>query len=163
MIDQLQAKIMDWPEAAQAVQRWSAEGLRVVFTNGCFDLLHYGHLHYLAQARALGDRLVVGLNSEASVRRLKGPSRPINDEQTRQWQLAALFFVDLVVGFEEDTPLALIEALKPDVLVKGGDYAPSEIVGAQSVLNRGGKVQVLPFVPGYSTTGIEERIRRSGA
>lgn len=159
MIDELQAKIADWPEAAQRVQQWSAQGQRVVFTNGCFDLLHYGHLHYLAQARELGDKLVVGLNSEASVRRLKGPARPINDEPTRQWQLAALFFVDLVVGFEQDTPLALIEALQPDILVKGGDYEPSQIVGAQQVIASGGTVRVLPFVPGYSTTRIEAKIR----
>lgn len=131
----------------------------MVFTNGCFDLLHYGHIHYLAQARELGDALIIGLNAADSVRRLKGPNRPINDETTRLWQMAALQFVDLVVPFEEDTPAALIELLKPDVLVKGGDYAINSIVGADTVLQNGGEVRVLPYIEGYSTTSLEEKIR----
>ncbi len=164
-LDQIRSKIFDWPTARDRVRRWQAEGLRVVFTNGCFDMLHYGHVHYLAQARDLGDRLVVGLNSAASVRRLKGPGRPIHDERTRTHLLASLWFVDAVVRFEEDTPLRLIECLRPDVLAKGGDYAPDQIVGAEIVRAAGGEVCVLPFVPGYSTTAIERKIRggRTGA
>lgn len=143
--------------------RWHAAGARIVFTNGCFDLLHYGHLHYLAQARDLGDRLVVALNSGDSVRRLKGPSRPINDELTRAHLMAALEIVDAVVFFETDTPLELIRTVQPDVLVKGGDWKPEQIVGSDIVLARGGKVLSLPFVSGYSTTKIEQKILGNSA
>ncbi|NBC08882.1 MAG: D-glycero-beta-D-manno-heptose 1-phosphate adenylyltransferase [Bacteroidetes bacterium] len=159
MLDLIQSKIADWDEAAKQVQEWKAAGERIVFTNGCFDLLHYGHLCYLAQARTLGDHLVIGLNSANSVRRLKGPNRPINDEPTRRLQMASLQFVDLVVTFEQDTPGALIQHLVPDVLVKGGDYAIDEIVGADIVQQNGGEVRVLPYIQGYSTTAIEQKIR----
>lgn len=159
MLAQIESKILDWPAARATVQQWQSQGERVVFTNGCFDLLHYGHLHYLAQARDLGQRLVLGLNSAASVSRLKGPQRPINDELTRTWQMAALVFVDVVVVFEEDTPLELLQVLQPDILVKGGDYELSSIVGADLVLARGGQVLTLPFVDGYSTTKIEQKIK----
>lgn len=159
MIENIKAKIKDWAGAAQQRAAWQQQGQKVVFTNGCFDLLHYGHIHYLAQARELGDALIIGLNAAVSVRRLKGPNRPINDETTRLWQMAALQFVDLVVPFEEDTPAALIELLKPDVLVKGGDYAINSIVGADTVLQNGGEVRVLPYIEGYSTTSLEEKIR----
>lgn len=151
---------MDWAAARTAARNWQSAGLRVVFTNGCFDILHYGHVHYLAAARDLGDRLVIGLNSAASVRRLKGPNRPIHDEMTRQHLLAALAFVDVVVVFEEDTPLTLIETLQPDVLVKGGDWQPADIVGSDLVLARGGEVRSLPYIEGYSTTAVEEKIRK---
>lgn len=157
---QLEQKIQTREQAAHTVAGWQAAGERVVFTNGCFDLLHYGHLHYLAQARDLGQRLVVGMNSGASVRRLKGPTRPINDEATRAHLLAALSVVDLVVIFDEDTPLDLIRAIGPDVLVKGGDWKPEQIVGADFVLEKGGQVLSLPFVDGYSTTNIEQKILR---
>lgn len=159
MIEQIKAKIKDWAGAAQQRAAWQQQGQKVVFTNGCFDLLHYGHIHYLAQARELGDVLIIGLNAADSVRRLKGPNRPINDETTRLWQMAALQFVDLVVPFEEDTPAALIELLKPDVLVKGGDYEVDSIVGAGTVLQNGGEVRVLPYIEGYSTTSLEAKIR----
>ena len=139
---------------------WKKHNRKVVFTNGCFDLLHYGHIQYLAQARELGDALIIGLNAAASVRRLKGPGRPINDEATRLWQMAALQFVDMVVPFEADTPADLINLLVPDILVKGGDYKASEIVGAEIVLQNGGEVRVLPYIQGYSTTSIEEKIRK---
>ncbi len=129
----------------------------VVFTNGCFDLLHPGHIEYLAQARALGDVLVVGLNSDASVRRLKGAGRPLVPEADRAAALAALRSVDAVTLFDEDTPLELISALLPDVLVKGGDYDLDGIVGREVVEEAGGEVRVLPFVEGYSTTGILNR------
>ena len=156
----IEVKITDWEQAASRVATWRSEGLRIVFTNGCFDILHFGHLRYLAQARDLGDRLVVGLNAEESVRRLKGPGRPIHDEPTRLLQMASLAFVDLVVAFDQDTPYELIHHLLPDVLVKGGDYSAAQIVGADLVLARGGRVETLPFVNGYSTTTIEQKILR---
>jgi rfaE bifunctional protein nucleotidyltransferase chain/domain len=138
---------------------WKLTGQRVVFTNGVFDILHRGHLQYLMQARSLGNALVVGVNSDASTRRLKGPERPINLEQDRLLHLASLAFVDAVVLFEEDTPLSIISALIPDVLVKGGDYTPDQIVGAPVVLQNGGQVQSLRFVEGHSTTGIINRLK----
>jgi rfaE bifunctional protein nucleotidyltransferase chain/domain len=154
----IESKIQSNDQITQTIARWRAAGDTIVFTNGCFDLLHYGHLHYLAAARDLGNRLVVGLNSAESVRRLKGPARPINDEATRTHSLAALEMVDAVVVFEADTPLDLIERLQPDVLVKGGDWKPEQIVGSETVRSRGGQVLSLPFVEGYSTTNIEQKI-----
>jgi rfaE bifunctional protein nucleotidyltransferase chain/domain len=158
----IHAKIQTADQIRTTVDRWKAAGDRIVFTNGCFDLLHYGHLHYLAHARDLGDRLVIGLNSADSVRRLKGPARPINDELTRMHTLAALEFVDAVVVFEDDTPLELIRLVKPGILVKGGDWKPEQIVGSDLVLADGGEVRSLPFVEGYSTTNIEQKILRGG-
>ncbi|MFO7897346.1 MAG: D-glycero-beta-D-manno-heptose 1-phosphate adenylyltransferase [Candidatus Cloacimonadales bacterium] len=134
------------------------ENQRVVFTNGCFDILHAGHVQYLQAARALGDLLVVGLNSDASVRRLKGSSRPINSQEDRALVLAALSSVDYVFIFEEDTPYKLIQKIKPDILVKGGDWQISEIVGSDLVLARGGEVKSLLFVPGKSSSSIIEKI-----
>ncbi len=154
----IEEKICSWDEARQRIVLYQQQGIKVVFTNGCFDILHFGHLCYLAQARDLGGILVVGLNSAASVARLKGPHRPIQDEATRFLQMAALAFTDIVVGFDQDTPLELIATLRPDILVKGGDYAPDDIVGADLVKSYGGTVAVLPFVPGYSTTTIEQKI-----
>ncbi len=159
MIEKIADKIQSWEAAAKQVAAWKADGVRIVFTNGCFDLLHYGHLHYLAEARALGDRLVIGLNNADSVSRLKGPHRPINDEKTREFTLASLQFVDLVVSFPQDTPLELINLLQPDILVKGGDYEINNIVGAKEVLSGGGEVKTLPFIPGYSTSAIEQKIK----
>ena len=156
--DQIQQKIQTSETIGETLSRWRAEGRRIVFTNGCFDLLHYGHLHYLSQARDLADRLVIGLNSAASVRRLKGPHRPINDELTRTHLLASLQMVDAVIVFEDDTPLELIKTVRPDFLVKGGDWQPEQIVGSDFVLDYGGQVLSLPFVAGYSTTNIEQKI-----
>ena len=130
------------------------QGLKVVFTNGCFDILHRGHVEYLSKASDMGDVLVVGLNTDASVKRLKGESRPINDEQARALVLASLGFVDAVVLFDEDTPYELIKAIRPDVLVKGADYKPEEIVGYDIVTSYGGKVEVVDLVEGYSTTQL---------
>ena len=130
------------------------------FTNGCFDLLHPGHVKYLEDVRALGDFLVVGLNSDASVARLKGPSRPLQDEAARAAILCGLRSVDAVVKFEEDTPLELITALQPDILAKGGDYTPETVVGREVVEARGGRVVLAPFLPGHSTSAIVERIKR---
>lgn len=132
--------------------------MKTVFTNGCFDLLHVGHVRYLKQAKNLGDRLVVGLNSDASVRRLKGPQRPLVSENYRKEMLLSLSCVDVVEIFEEDTPLNLIKKIKPDVLVKGGDYSPSEIVGSKEVLESGGEVKSLEFYEGFSTTALLKKI-----
>ena len=140
-----------------SVSQWEkvrGEYQSIVFTNGCFDVLHRGHITYLAQARDLGDCLVVGLNSDASVKRLKGENRPVNGESDRAIVLAALSFVDYIILFEEDTPKNLIEQVKPDILVKGGDYQIANIVGADFVTENGGKVLTLPFVDGYSSTKI---------
>ncbi len=152
-------KIQDWVQIKKTVTHWKSNNYKIVFTNGCFDLLHYGHIHYLAEARDLGDKLIVGLNSAASVKRLKGDNRPINDELTRQHLLAALEMVDAVVVFEQDTPYELIKIILPDILVKGGDWQPPQIVGSDIVLANHGEVKSLPYVEGYSTTNIEKKIR----
>ena len=132
---------------------------KIVFTNGCFDVLHFGHVKYLLEAKQLGDSLVVGLNSDDSVRRLKGPSRPINGEKERAFVLAALSCVDYVTLFDEDTPENLIKSVRPDLLVKGGDYALDQIVGADFVRENGGVVTTIPFVDGYSSTHIIEQLK----
>jgi len=142
---------------------WLGAGEAVVFTNGCFDLLHAGHVRYLNAARAMGDRLVVGLNADEGVRRLKGPARPVTPEAERAEILAALAAVDAVVIFPEDTPLRLIEALAPDILVKGGDWALDAIVGREFVEGRGGRVVTIPIVAGRSTTGILSKLQGGGA
>ena len=147
----------------EAAERARAKGERIVMTNGCFDVLHPGHIRYLEQARALGDRLIVAVNDDDSVRRLKGSNRPINPLADRMAMLAALTCVDWVAAFSEETPARLIGAVKPDVLVKGGDYAIDEIAGGDQVRAGGGEVRVLPFLPGYSTTGLLERVRRGEA
>ena len=133
----------------------------VVFTNGCFDILHRGHVEYLTRARALGDHLIVGINTDASVRRLKGAGRPVVEQDDRAFVLAALACVDAVTLFDEDTPAALITALLPDVLVKGGDYSPDQVVGRDVVESHGGRLVLIPFVTGRSTTGILHRMQRT--
>ena len=135
---------------------------KLVFTNGCFDILHAGHVDYLQNARQLGDALLVGLNNDESVRKLKGDSRPIVDEKARAMVLAALDAVDAVVLFKEETPRRLIDQVQPDVLVKGGDYLAEEIVGYQTVIAKGGMVKVLPFLEGHSTTSIIKKIKEQG-
>ena len=132
----------------------------IVFTNGCFDIIHPGHTDYLAKAKALGDVLIVGVNSDESVIRLKGPARPIQTLEARSLVLSALSSVDYVIPFEEDTPLALIKSIEPNVLVKGGDYTADTIVGAQEVLDTGGEVKVIPFLEGYSTSSIVAKIKQ---
>ena len=152
--------MVDWEAAARWATDLQGQGKSVVFTNGCFDLLHPGHVRYLEEARSLGDGLIVGVNTDASVARLgKGPGRPLTPEADRARVLAACACVDRVVLFAEDTPLALITRLSPNILVKGGDYPPDEIVGREVVLARGGRVVALPFVPGYSTTRLIDRLR----
>ena len=145
--------------ALDAAAGWRALGQRVGFTNGCFDLLHPGHVSLLRQARQAADRLIVGLNSDASVRRLKGADRPVQRETARAQMLASLETVDLVVIFAEDTPVRLIEALRPDCLVKGSDYTVAEVVGADIVQGYGGNVMIAEIEPGYSTTGTIRRLR----
>ena len=153
-------KVVDREAAGRWVKDRQGAAKLVVFTNGCFDLLHLGHVRYLEEARSLGDVLIVGVNTDASVARLgKGPGRPLNPAADRARVLAALACVDRVVLFAEDTPLELITLIAPDILVKGGDYQLHEIVGREAVLARGGRVVALPFVPGYSTTGLIDRIR----
>jgi rfaE bifunctional protein nucleotidyltransferase chain/domain len=145
--------------ALPLIEEWRLQGDKIVFTNGCFDLLHIGHVLYLEEARSLGNKLIVGMNSDGSVRRLKGTNRPIKDVYDRAHVLAALASVDMVIIFEEDDPARLIAQIIPDVLVKGGDWKPSQIVGSDIVLATGGSVQSLSFIEGYSTTQIEQKIR----
>ena len=152
-------KICDWEEAKKCAQSWKKAGLRIGFTNGCFDILHAGHVRYLQDSAAQADKLIVGLNSDASVQTLKGSSRPIVPENDRAYVLSGLAAVAAVIIFEEETPFELIEWLEPDVLMKGGDYRAEEIVGYDSVTKRGGVVKVLPFLDGRSTTNIVQRIR----
>jgi len=154
-------RFVELPDAVEIRNNWRERDMRVVFTNGCFDLLHPGHVTYLEQARELGDVLIVGLNSDDSIRHLKGSARPVNTLENRAHMLAGLRSVDLVVPFEEDTPIGLIRTLLPDVLVKGGDYQPDDIVGATEVRAAGGEVIVVPFLKGHSSSNLIDKIRRS--
>ena len=152
-------KLLSHKNLEAKLQAWRSAQKTIVFTNGCFDILHRGHVEYLAQAADLGDVLVIGLNTDASVKRLKGESRPVNDEQSRALLLSALQFVDAVVLFGEDTPYELIKQVQPDVLVKGDDYKPEEIVGYDVVTAKGGKVLTINLVDGFSTTNIIRRMK----
>lgn len=149
----------DMMHIIHAIKAEQEKGRKVVFTNGCFDILHRGHVTYLNQARDLGDLLIVGINSDESVKRLKGPERPVNMLEDRAYVLSALKSVDYVIPFEEDTPLDLINMIMPDILVKGGDYTIDRIIGAQEVLAHGGRVEIIPFVPGKSTSAIIDTIK----
>ncbi len=155
-----QTKLLGSPALARRLAALRRRGKRIVFTNGCFDLIHPGHVRYLRKAKQLGDVLVVALNSDASVRRLKGPTRPLVRQRDRCEVMAALEMVDFVTLFNTETPYTLIARLQPDVLVKGGDWSPDRIVGADLVRARGGTVRSLRFAPGYSTTRLVERIRK---
>ncbi|MEM6766104.1 MAG: D-glycero-beta-D-manno-heptose 1-phosphate adenylyltransferase [Bacteroidota bacterium] len=154
-----QTKISDLDALLKKIHSWKVRGDSIVFTNGCFDILHLGHVSYLEAASRLGDRFVVGLNADASVKRLKGEDRPIQPEEARARILAVMEFVDAVVLFEEDTPQQMIAAILPDVLVKGGDYVIEDIVGYQEVTANGGEVRTIPFVAGQATTNIIEKIK----
>jgi len=156
----IQQKIFDLPALQHQLRRWRLLGKTVAFTNGCFDILHEGHIASLSDAAREADVLVVGLNSDDSTCRLKGPQRPINPQQARATVLAALLMVDAVIIFGEDTPLELIKSVQPDVLVKGGDYTLDQIVGAKEVMAAGGRVVINPIVPGFSTTGLIEKITK---
>lgn len=158
----MRGRVLSREEAAAFRRELRARGERLVFTNGCFDLIHAGHVRYLNAARSLGDRLIVGLNDDASVRRLKGPGRPVVPEEERAEVLCALEAVDAVVLFPEETPLRLIEALLPDILVKGGDWPLEAIVGKREVEAAGGRVLTLPLLAGRSTTSLLERIGGRG-
>jgi rfaE bifunctional protein nucleotidyltransferase chain/domain len=159
--EKIQAKLVDLSKLKTMVDEWQNKGEKVVFTNGVFDLVHTGHITYMTDAASLGNRLIIGLNADSSVKRLKGPDRPVNDEQSRALLLAAFFFIDAVVVFEEDTPLNLITTLLPDVLAKGGDYTVDTIVGAKEVMDNGGEVKVISFVDGFSSTAIIKKIREN--
>ena len=159
-LDWIQRKIVSREELARLCNRWRATGEQIVFTNGCFDILHHGHLDLIAKAADYGNRLIVALNTDASVKKLKGPERPVNHENDRAFQIASLMLADAVVLFDEDTPKELIEFIKPDVLVKGGDYTIDKIVGADTVIANGGKVEIVPFVQGYSTSSLIANIKK---
>lgn len=157
-LEKIYDKILGDSSLEERLSLWRREGKIIVFSNGCFDILHRGHVEYLSKAADLGDKLIIGLNTDASVKRLKGPSRPVNDEKARAVVLAALEFVDAVVFFEEDTPYNLIKRVQPDVLVKGKDYKAGDIVGYDIVTAKGGKVETIELVDGFSTTKILEKI-----
>lgn len=158
--DLIPQKILTQEEALRRMAQLRLFGKKIVFTNGVFDILHQGHIYSLSQAAKEGDYLIIGLNADASVKRLKGDSRPVNDQESRALVLASLVMVDAVVLFEEDTPLELIKALMPDVLVKGGDYTVEQIAGAKEVIANGGKVIINPILEGFSTTNIISQISK---
>lgn len=160
-LDIIRNKILSGDALRHELQRWRFFSKKIVFTNGCFDLLHLGHIDYLAKASDLGDILIVGLNTDAGVSRLKGKNRPINSQEQRSMIIAALHCVDAVVLFDQDTPYDLIKEVQPSVLVKGADYKPEDIVGYDIVKAGGGEVITIEFLPGYSTTGIEKKIKSS--
>mgnify|MGYP001180262111 FL=1 len=160
-LNKINSKIFSLDDLKNQVNAWKQAGEEVVFTNGCFDIIHRGHIEVLAQTADLGDRLIIGLNSDSSIQKLKGEDRPIIDQQARAILLAALSFVDAVILFPEDTPINLISTLLPDVLAKGGDYEIEIIVGHEIVQNNGGKVILVPFVDGFSSTTIIDKIKKS--
>jgi D-glycero-beta-D-manno-heptose 1-phosphate adenylyltransferase len=158
--DLISQKIVTREQLVQRVSQWKVIGKTVAFTNGVFDILHQGHILSLSQAAAAADFLIVGLNADASVKRLKGDSRPVNNQYARALLIASLVMVDLVVLFEEDTPLELIRSILPDVIVKGGDYTVDQVAGAKEVIANGGKVIINPILEGFSTTGIIEQVKK---
>ena len=158
-LEKIYDKILDDISLEERLNLWRSEGKTIVFSNGCFDILHRGHVEYLSKAADLGDILIIGLNTDDSVKRLKGPSRPVNDEKARAVLLSALEFVDAVVLFKEDTPYNLIRRVQPDVLVKGKDYKAEDIVGYDIVIAKGGKVETIELVDGFSTTMTIEKMR----
>lgn len=159
MLNTIRQKILSLNDAKTQIELYRRENQKIIWTNGVFDLLHPGHIRYLCDARALGERLIVGINSDDSVRRLKGPKRPVNPENARLLQMAALQMIDLVILFEDDTPLQCILTLKPDIIAKGGDYQPDEVVGGHEVRSWGGQVVIIPLEPGHSSSGIIEKIK----
>jgi rfaE bifunctional protein nucleotidyltransferase chain/domain len=161
-LERLQAKIFDREKLENQLAIWRFQSRKIVFTNGCFDLLHLGHIDYLTKAKDLGDILIIGLNTDDSVRRLKGDTRPITDENSRSTIIASLQFVSAVVLFNEDTPYELIKQVQPDVLVKGGDYKAGDIVGYDIVNAKGGKIVTIDYLEGYSTTGMLDKIKGLG-
>jgi rfaE bifunctional protein nucleotidyltransferase chain/domain len=160
-LNKIKSKILDADALKKQLAVWRFQSKKIVFTNGCFDLLHLGHIDYLSKAADEGDILVVGVNTDASTSKLKGPHGPINNETQRSMILASLSFVDVVILFNEDTPHELIQIVQPDVLIKGADYAIKDIVGADIVQAKGGIVKTIEFLAGYSTTLTEEKIRKA--
>ena len=160
-LKKIKDKIFDLDDLKNKVVSWKKNGQKIVFTNGCFDIMHKGHIEILSKSSDLGDKLIVGLNSDSSVQNLKGNSRPIIDENSRSISLAALSFVDAIVLFSEDTPINLISTLNPDILAKGGDYEIRTIVGHEIVQKNGGEVILIPFVDGFSSTNIINKIKNS--
>jgi len=158
-VKNIHEKIFNQDQLRSRLNMWRFLENKIVFTNGCFDIIHLGHIDYLAKAADLGDKLIVGLNSDNSTRSIKGLNRPITDESSRSIILASFSFVDAIVLFDEETPLELIKAVMPDILVKGADYSIDQIVGADIVVQNGGRVQTLNYLPGYSTTLIEQKIK----
>lgn len=154
-------KIKTLKKAVERRKSWNERGEKVVFTNGCFDILHLGHIDYLEKSRALGNRLIVALNTDDSVRRIKGPDRPVNNEEARGRIVAALAFVDMVIYFSEETPYKVIDALKPDILVKGSDYLAENIAGADIVIANGGEVRTIDLTKGFSSSEIIDKIRKN--
>ena len=157
--EKLKEKILNQEQLKARLNVWRLLEKKIVFTNGCFDLVHPGHIDYLANAADLGDKLIIGLNSDKSTKDIKGPNRPITDENSRSLVLASFSFVDAVILFDEGTPLKLIKLINPDILVKGADYTIDQIVGSEIVIQNGGSVQTLKYLPGYSTSLIEKKIR----
>lgn len=160
-LDVIKGKITKNEELKRQLAYWNFHSKKVVFTNGCFDILHQGHIDYLAKAADEGDVLIVGINTDNSVKRIKGNNRPIQDEQSRALMVAALHFVDLVVLFDEDTPYNLIKTVQPDVLIKGSDYVPENIVGYDILKAKNGEVKTIDYLEGYSTTSIIDKIKNS--
>jgi len=156
----IQSKIIDIDQLDSKLAYWNFKNKKIVFTNGCFDILHRGHIEYLAQAANFGDILMIGLNTDDSVRKLKGYPRPVQDQYTRALLLASLHFVNAVVYFDEDTPYDLIKRVQPDILIKGSDYHVEDIVGYDIVMQKGGEVKTIDFIPGYSTTSIIEKLKK---
>jgi rfaE bifunctional protein nucleotidyltransferase chain/domain len=161
-VDKIKNKLYTRETIAPVLATWRFKDEKIVFTNGCFDIIHQGHIDYLAKAKDLGSKLIIGINSDESVRTLnKGVSRPIQDEKSRSIILASLFFVDAVVVFNDSTPLELIKSIKPNVLVKGADYTPDKVVGANYVIENGGKLELIEYLEGFSTTKIETKIKNA--
>lgn len=159
IINNIQSKLVTQSQLDSVLSVWRFKNQKIVFTNGCFDVLHRGHVEYLAQAAQLGTKLIIGLNTDTSVSRIKGPNRPINDQNSRAMVLGSLFFVDAIVFFDDDTPLNLIKQVMPNFLVKGADYKIEDIVGYNEVTSKGGQVVTISFVDGFSSTSI---IKKSG-
>lgn len=158
-LQKINSKIVSLDQAKLISKSWTKDQQKIVFTNGCFDLIHLGHIDYLSKAADLGDKLVIGVNTDSSVTQLKGSHRPIKNEKSRTTILAALEFVNLVILFSEKTPINLVNTLKPDILVKGSDYSFNEVVGAKETLENGGRVELIDFIEGYSSSLIESKIR----
>ena len=158
-LNKLKAKIFNIKDLSQMLKEWRSDGNKIIFTNGCFDLIHLGHLEILARSADLGDKLIVGINSDMSIKKIKGNSRPIIQEDSRAKQLAAIEFVDAVILFNEDTPYDLINFINPDIITKGGDYKKNDVIGNELMNKKAGKVVIIPLTQGFSTTSILEKIK----